>query len=340
MRRAPMALMVLTVAAVSGCRLVAGIEDIQLTGNDGGGGTDGGLPKPEILTSAPGEPVTGLLVDGNFVFARTETSIWRCPLAGCTAPEVIVPSATPVIHDFAIVGGEVYYSTTEGNGTIRAVGLDGKNGRVYRAVAEVYDLATDGTQIFWSISPQVTAGGSVQRCAVPTCTAPATVMTVDYGSATATELHVFSGNIHTVALATAGVEEPMFKCALAGSCGATPQTFIADATGMTFSPSATRLFYASDKSYGFFDATGKKTILGNGETSQAGNWVAGDDAFVYANVYQSASATDEYIMRAPVAGGAAVPIAAAKTFDAGVVSGGYLYFAYVGGAVTLARLKP
>ncbi len=331
--------MLALVASVSGCRLVAGIEDIQLTGSNDGGTEGGALPKPEVLTSAAGEPVKGLLVDGNFVFARTDTSIWRCPVGGCAAPEMIVPSATPVIHDFAIVGGELYYATSEGNGTIRAVAFDGKNGRVYRTVAEVYDLATDGTQLFWSISPQSTTGGSVQRCATPTCAAPATVMTVDFGSATATELHVFSGNIHAVALAMSGVEEPMFKCALAGSCGANPQTFITDATGMTFSPSTTRLFFASDTAYGYYDPAGKKTILGNGETSQSGNWVAGDDAFVFANVYQSASAADEYIVRAPVGGGAPTPVAAAKTFGAGAVSGGYVYFSYVATAVVLARLK-
>lgn len=327
------------VVAVSGCRLVAGIEDIQLTSTTDGGVTDGGLPKAEILMAAAGEPVKGLLVDNAFVYARTDTSIWRCPVAGCTAPEVLVPPATPVIQDFAIVGSEIYFSTSEGTGTIRAVGVDGKNGRVYRAVAEVYDLATDGSQLFWSISPQSTVGGSVQRCAVPTCTAPTTVMTVDYGSATATELHVFSGNIHTVALAASGIEEPMVKCAVSGTCGATPQTFITDATGFTFAPSATRMFYASDKSYGFFDVTGKKTILGNGETSQAGNWVTGSDAFMYANVYQSASAIDEFIVRAPVGGGTPAPIAAAKEFGAGVASGGYVYFSYVATAVTLARLK-
>lgn len=211
--------MLVLVAAVSSCRLVAGIEDIQLTGtNDGGvndGGTDGGLPKPEIVVSAAGEKVEGLLVEGTFVYARTATSIWRCPTLGCPAPEVLVPAATPVIHDFVVIGTELYYSTSEGTGTIRAIGLDGKNGRVYRTTANVSDLATDGTQLFWSEVP--TAGGSVVRCAAPTCTSPSTVMSVDYQDSKPTELHVFNGNVNTVAYAANGVDEPMYKCTLSGS---------------------------------------------------------------------------------------------------------------------------
>lgn len=337
----PLAPVVLAAAIVlvSGCRQIAGIEDIQLTGDAGITSDAGTLPKSETLVSVVGEAVNGLIVSSGYVYARTATSVWRCPILGCQAPEILVPSSAATILDIEVFGTELYFASTESGGVIRAVGLDGKNGRIYTAAPDVAKLATDGKVMFWASAPSA-GGGDVQRCAAPTCATSTSMITIDFVDfdPEAVELHVFGTDV--VAVGESGTTDVRaVKCGVGATCGSTPTTVIADASELTLFPTPSRLLFASYDDIGFYDGAGKRTILANGATGTS-PWVAGDDAFVFANLAEGAT-TAEHAIRVATTGGAASTVAqVAESIDAGAVDGGYLYYAYKTTSVVLARVKP
>jgi hypothetical protein len=338
MRRA---LVLAGLASLLACRQIAGIEDIKLT-SDAGGGTDAG--SVQVLTTASsGEALTlpiAMFVTSGYVVVVTESSVWRCPTTGCAKPEVIVPSFAGLTLDATLVGSELYFTTNENNGTIRAVGIDGKNARVYKLAPGAEGIASDGTNVFWATRPEPNPGQLV-RCPVgTTCATPTAVidsLQQVQGSAFAAVV-VFAGNVYTnVTNTSASAIERLVSCGTTATCGATPKTtsIVGDGFGQGyFRSTPTRLLFTDANSVSFYD-TALKLVVVASSSNLSGAVLANDDARVVTTNFDG-----DVLLSVPFAGPPQLrPVTPkqANNIDVAAVDGGFVYFVATGGAMTLAR---
>jgi hypothetical protein len=332
---------ILALAPLLGCRQIAGIEDIQLTG-DGGATTDGGTSKIETLVSATsGEAIATALemfVKDGQVYVVTESSIWRCAITGCTTPEVVVPSFAGLASDAVLVGSEIYFSTNENGGSIRAVGLDGKNLRVFGLAPKVEGVGSDGTQIFWATHPDPNPG-QILRCAIgTTCASPTVVIdALDQVVDSFAMVVVFGGQVFTNVTNSGSAIEKLVSCGTTATCGASPKPTAITSDFFAhnyFYETPTRLLYNDGTNLAYFDPTLKDVVVASSK-SLGGLWTSADDrAIVSDNV------NGDGILSAPLAGppqvSTVVP-AQTDTIDTGVASNGFVYFVISSAGAKLYR---
>ncbi len=325
--------------ALLGCRQIAGIEDIQLTGATG----DGGGKVQTLVTANAGEALAvpvAMFVTGGFVVVVTENSIWRCATTGCAKPEVLVPSFAGLTLDAALVGSEIYFTTNESGGTIRAVGVDGKNARVFKLAPKVEGIASDGTNVFWATRPDPSPG-QLMKCAVGTsCAAPALVIDAldQISGASFALVTVFAGNVYTNVNNTSGQAiEKLVSCATNATCGTAPK-----ATSITsddfvrgyFVSTPTRLVFSSGTSISYYDPSSKLVVVASG-TNIGGTALAADD-----KVAVTDSTDGDVLLSAAFAGPPQLTPVTPKlpnALDAVAVDSGFAYFVTVTGGMTLAR---
>lgn len=283
-------------AALSACRLVAGIEDIQLT-------TDAGPPGklPSVVFSRGNETIDEIISDGQYIYARTLTGILRCPVAGCgSTPELLVTiGSLATITDMLLAGGDIYYAVAgtsvdndgglpvpANDGTIHVVGKDGKGDRVYKGgLADAVALGSDATSLYWLDDPSALAStgtATASRCALTTCVTVQSLITkVDTSLLASSDTTFFVRGADLFVLAADGTTQAFYTCPTATPCGAAPKKF---ATGLQsddeFFPDPQRLFYGTAKGdVGFLGANGMKTALAGGQP--AATSVIADANFVY-----------------------------------------------------------
>lgn len=339
MRRA---LTLASVVTLLACRQIAGIEDIQLT-SDGGSTGDGGSKVQVLTKSSSGEALAlpiAMFVNGGFVYVVTENSIWRCSTSGCPTPEVVLPSFAGLTLDATLVGSEIYFTTNENGGSVRAIGLDGKNARVFKLVPKVEGIASDGTQIFFATRPDPNPG-QVLRCPVGTTCATSTLV-IDaldqVQGASFALVTVFNGQVYTNVNNTNGSAiEKLVSCGVSATCGTAPK-----ATSVTgddfhqgyFLSTPTRLLFSDTNSLSFYDTSMKLVVVASA-TNLGGAIVAADDKF-----FVSDNVEGDVLLSAPFAGPPQLTPATPKQpniVDAAVVDAGVVYFVSTTGGATLGR---
>ena len=327
------------IAVLSACRLVAGIEDFQITG----AGADGGPSNvTTLVTASSGDAVSSgvaMFVSSGFVYVVAENSIWRCATAGCAAPEVLVPTFAGLVRSAALVGSEIYFTTNEGGGSIRAVGTDGKNARVFSAVKDVQEISSDGAQVFFATMNASTLTGQVLRCPIgASCATPTVVMdSLDQATVFAHAI-VWNGSVYTnVNDSTGTAFEKLVSCGLTATCGTNPKstTITGDFDTVPFHATPTRLLFLDGEDLGSYDVGLKRTIAASSKDF-GGTWVAGDDKVVV-----SGNLNGDAIVAAPLVGPPKLTTLAAKqaaTVSAAVVDSGFVYFVVKSAGVSLYRV--
>lgn len=304
-------------AAFTACRLVAGIEDIQLTSDAGTPGT-----LPSVVFTRGNETVDEVISDGQYVYARTISGILRCPVAGCgSTPDLLVNlGGASTVSDMALVGNDLYYALAgtsvdldggnplpANDGAIHVVGKDGKNDRVYRSgLVDPVALGADAANLYWLDDPNglaATGTATAWRCPLGTCAAPQAMITgLDTTVVFGSDANFFVRGAELFAFAADGASQTLYACSTAAPCGATPKKFATalDANDLFFADAA-RIFYLTPTGdVGYLDATGTKKVLVGGQASPTS--IVVDASFVYFTV-----STTGTVLRVPNTGSQATP---------------------------------
>ncbi len=323
------ALAVLALALAGGCRLIAGIDHVELGDGgmspEGGDGCAGSCTPTQVFTRG-NEPIVRILSDGQYVYALLSASIVRCRVTGCgTTPDTVVPTvAAGIIGDFAL-DARLYYSI-EGNtltlpdggappandGVIHAVDKNGMNDQAFLPALPAPRFMAIAGDLYW-FDDQDGIGAdnpinSLRRCPL-TGGCGKGVSVIDGLGGLGTSVAADSKSVYVLTGTKAATSDGVFACGTGQTCGMMPRialTAIDNIGQNSIATDGTNLFLANNTKGDIVrvDQQNIAKTLAGGQSAPAG--IATDGKYVYWGTVTGS------IMRIGVDGGNAQTVATSQ----------------------------